>query len=161
MATCPVNTSHLDRSIQSQNGLRILPYTYLPSVNMLQRLTEHQCVSDSKSDEIAARKRNLANSALSLQLQDAMPWQTVSVSAEPGSDCTVTAAHPSTPEADVSASASDDDLSAYLMSLFVSDRPMITEEQVELERAAMTDDERMEALIDLFGKQCGISAPRG
>jgi hypothetical protein len=33
---------------------------------------------------------------------------------------------------------------------------MITEEQLELEQAAMTDEERVETLMDLFGKQCAI-----
>ena len=33
---------------------------------------------------------------------------------------------------------------------------MITAEQVELERAAMTDEERAEALADMFGKRCAI-----
>jgi hypothetical protein len=89
-------------------------------------------------------------------LQDDMPWQAVSVSAGPGSGCTLTAAHPSPPEANVSAAVSDNELSAYLMSLLTSDRPMITEEQVELERAAMTDEERVQALTDLFGKQCAV-----
>jgi hypothetical protein len=90
-----------------------------------------------------------------------MPWQVVSVSAEPNSGHTGTAAHTSTSEAVVSAAAaSDDDLLAYLISLLISDRPMITEEQVDNERAKMTDDERVEFLVDLFGKQCDISTPR-
>jgi hypothetical protein len=90
-----------------------------------------------------------------------MPWQAVSVSAEPNSGHTGTAAHTSTSEAVVSAAAaSDDDLLAYLISLLISDRPMITEEQVDNERAKMTDDERVEFLVDLFGKQCDISTPR-
>jgi hypothetical protein len=133
-------------SVQNQNGTRIVPYTYLPGGSMLQGLLQGQGVSGSDSDAIATRKRHLANSA-----QDAKPWN----------GCIVTVARPSTPEADVSAVAPDDDLSVYLMSLLISDRPMITEEQVEIERAQMTDDERVEALTDLYGKQCGISTPRG
>jgi hypothetical protein len=38
---------------------------------------------------------------------------------------------------------------------------MITEEQVEMERAKMTEEERVEALIDLCGIQCGINNPSG
>jgi hypothetical protein len=129
---------------------------------MLQGLSQDQYVSGSNSYAIAARKRHcVTSSALSSQLQNAMPRQPISILAKPSSGCTVTATHPSTPEADVSAAAADDDLSAYLMSLLISDKPMITEEQVEMEQAKMTDDERVEALIDLFGKQCGINTPRG
>ena len=38
--------------------------------------------------------------------------------------------------------------SKFLLSFMTSDRPMITEEQVELERAAMMDEEIAEALVD-------------
>ena len=54
--------------------------------------------------------------------------------------------------------ASDDTtLSADLMSLLTSDSPMIMEEQVELKQAMMTDEEKAEALADLFGKWCTVN----
>ena len=53
-------------------------------------------------------------------------------------------------------SASEDDLSEFLLSFIPSDRATMTEEQVELEQATMTDEERAEALVDLFGKRCAI-----
>jgi hypothetical protein len=69
-----------------------------------------------------------------------------------GTTCDVAMARPSTWEADVSPAASQAELSEYLLSLLTWNRPMITEEQVELERALMTDDEREAALSDLYGK---------
>jgi hypothetical protein len=68
----------------------------------------------------------------------------------------VATARPSMLEADVSSAASQAELSEYLLSLLTRNRSMITEEQVELERAAMTDEERAAALSDLFGKQCAV-----
>jgi hypothetical protein len=66
----------------------------------------------------------------------------------------------STSETGISAAASEGDLSSYLLSLLISDRPMITEQQLEIERAAMTDEERVATLTDLFGKQCAVDAHR-
>jgi hypothetical protein len=73
-----------------------------------------------------------------------------------GSSCDVAMVRPSTLEEDVSPAASLAELSEYLLSLLTSNRPMITDEQVELEQALMTDDERAAALSDLFGKQCAV-----
>jgi hypothetical protein len=73
-----------------------------------------------------------------------------------GSCCNVARARPSTLEADFSSASSQAELSEYLLSLLISNRPMITEEQVELEQAAMTDEERAAALADLFGKKCTV-----
>jgi hypothetical protein len=56
----------------------------------------------------------------------------------------------------MSAAISEDDMSGFLLTFLLSDRPMITEEQVELKRAAMMNEERVEALTDLFGKQCAV-----
>jgi hypothetical protein len=72
------------------------------------------------------------------------------------SSCYVATARPPTLEADVSPAASEAELSEYLLSLLTLDRPMITEEQMELERALMTDEERAVALSDMFGKQCAV-----
>jgi hypothetical protein len=71
-------------------------------------------------------------------------------------DNTAATARRSTSKAGVSAAASTDELSSYLLSLLISDRPMITEEQLETERAAMTDEERVAIVTDLFGKQCAV-----
>ena len=68
----------------------------------------------------------------------------------------MTMARPSISEAVVPSAASQVELSEYLLSLLTWNRRMITEEQVELERAAMTVEERVEALMDLFGKQCAV-----
>ena len=54
-------------------------------------------------------------------------------------------------------SASEDDLPQFLLSFILLDEPMMTEEQVELKQAMMMDEERAEALTDLFGKQCTIN----
>ena len=78
------------------------------------------------------------------------------VAGQSESSCTATAARRPMLENDVILAASDDDLSKFLLSLLIKDRPMITEEQLELEQAAMTDEERVETLMDLFGKQCAI-----
>jgi hypothetical protein len=66
----------------------------------------------------------------------------------------------SSSETGISAAASEGDLSSYLLSLLISDRPMITEQQLEIERAAMTDEDREAALTDLFGKQCAVDLHR-
>jgi hypothetical protein len=58
---------------------------------------------------------------------------------------------------DVSAS---NDMSELMLSLLLSDTPRFTEEQVEMERAMQTDEERAEALSDLFGKQCEVNIHR-
>jgi hypothetical protein len=58
---------------------------------------------------------------------------------------------------DVSAS---NDISEFMLSLLLSDTPRITEEQVEMERAMQTDEERAEALSDLFGKHCEVNIHR-
>ena len=70
--------------------------------------------------------------------------------------CDAVPARLSTSEAVVSSAASRAELSEYLLSLLTWNRPMITEEQVELERAAMTNEERAAAHFDIFGKQYAV-----
>jgi hypothetical protein len=41
-----------------------------------------------------------------------------------------------------------------------SDRPRFTEEQEELEKALMTDEEKAAALSDLFGRFCSVEGHR-
>jgi hypothetical protein len=151
MATNHANLSYFTTSVQNQSCIGITPDMYPLGSSM----SQDQYLSGN-SDAIAARKRCLDNSALFLRLQVTMPWQTDSVSAVPKSGCNVATTRSSMSETDVSAAASESDLSDFLLSLLILDRPMITEEQVELERAAMTDEERAEALTDLFGSQCAV-----
>ena len=49
----------------------------------------------------------------------------------------------------------DEELSAFILSsLAVSDRPIITEEQEEVERASLTNEEKAAVIADMFGKMC-------
>jgi hypothetical protein len=60
-------------------------------------------------------------------------------------------------ENDASAPASED-LSEFMLSVLEApDRPSFTEEQIEKERDTQTDEERADALSDLFGKQCQVN----
>ena len=47
-------------------------------------------------------------------------------------------------------------VSAQALMSSLENRPMITEEQLMIERATMTNEERMERLSDLFGKKCVV-----
>jgi hypothetical protein len=134
-----------------------------------------QCVEDMRPLLFQAHRRYLASSALSPQLLGSMAWQIGSASAgreqhkrhlsvggevvtELNSGYTSVAPCPSALEE--GASASEEDLSEFLLSLMTSDiedKPKITEEQVKLERAAMTHDEKMEALTDLLGRNCAVT----
>jgi hypothetical protein len=52
-----------------------------------------------------------------------------------------------------------EDVSEFLLSVLdESDRPIFTVEEEERERATMTDDERVAALSDQFGKKVEISS---
>jgi hypothetical protein len=148
------NPSHFITSVQNQNRIGIIPDMYPPGSS----ISPDQYVSDNL-DAIAARKRCLDNNSTHFSRpQVTMPsWQTDSISAEqPDSSCNAAAARSFTLEPNISATLWDDDLSKSLLSFLISDRPMMTEEQVKLERAAMTDEEKSEALTDLFGKQCAV-----
>jgi hypothetical protein len=46
-----------------------------------------------------------------------------------------------------------------LAALMLSDRETFTEEEAEIERATMTDAERVAALCDLFGKYGNVASP--
>jgi hypothetical protein len=84
-------------------------------------------------------------------------FENVSVSPVNDNTCSVCTSSPSTLEANVSP-ASPEDVSELLLSfLEESDRPRFTDEQEEMERATMTDEERVAALSDQFGKQVKIS----
>jgi hypothetical protein len=133
------------------------------------------CVEDMRPLLFQAHRRYLASSALSPQLLGALAWQIRSTSAKPGqhkrrhsigeemvteldSGYTLVAPRPFAAEKDVS--ASEEDMSEFLLSVMTSDiedKPKITEEQVKLERAAMTDEEKMEALTDVLGRNCAVT----
>jgi hypothetical protein len=140
--TNSVNPSQIDLGHQSQNNVRIIPDTYsLASRDILpspisDTAPEHGLVTDNGTD---GRER-VANDE------------------RKHDENNVATARRSTSETVISDAASEDDLSSYLLSLLISDRPMITEQQLEIERAAMTDEDRVAALTDLFGKQCAIDA---
>lgn len=56
------------------------------------------------------------------------------------------------------ASDSDkEDAALALAALAVAGRPRFTEQDEESEHASMTDEERVEALCDVFGKECAIA----
>jgi hypothetical protein len=164
-----------ERTIMSEPAM--VNRSYPPQLNLnneSQNNISTPC-SASVSQGLLQEQHNsaAANSALSSCLPSAMP-RIDSVSPELGrnckhqsakeeavagqseSRCTTTTARRPLLENDVILAASDDDLSKFLLSLLIKDRPMITEEQLELEQAAMTDEERVETLMDLFGKQCAI-----
>jgi hypothetical protein len=151
MATNHVDPSDFNASVQNQHCIRIIPDACPPGGSM----SQDQYVSHN-SDPIAARKHCLDNSALFSRLQVTMPWQTDFVSAKPDIGCNVGTKRPSTSDTDVSVAVSEVDMTEFLLSFLDSDRPMMSEEQVEHERAAMTDEERAQALADVFGKQCAI-----
>jgi hypothetical protein len=155
VAVFHVKPSNFKICVEDQNYVRNIPDAYPPGSSM----SQDQYVSDNTAG-IAARKSCLDCSTYFSPLQATVPWQTDSVSAVPDSGCNVATIRPSTLETDVSAASSEDDLSEFLLSLLISGRPMMTEEQVELERAAMTDEERAEALTDLFGKQSAIDTQK-
>jgi len=50
-----------------------------------------------------------------------------------------------------------DDAAHVLSALAIADRPKITQEQEEAERASMTDEERAAVLADMFGKMCAVT----
>jgi hypothetical protein len=71
------------------------------------------------------------------------------------SGCIVVTSGPSGLDEQVSAS---EDMSEFLLSsLLLSGKPRFTEEQVEMERATLADEERAKVLSDLFGKQCKVN----
>lgn len=142
--TNSINPSQIYLGPQSQNDVRIIPDTYsLASRDILPSpisdiAPEHGLATDNGTDgreRVANDERN-------------------------NDENNVTMARRSTSETGISAAASEGDLSSYLLSLLISDRPMITEQQLEIERAAMTDEERVATLTDLFGKQCAVDAHR-
>jgi hypothetical protein len=50
------------------------------------------------------------------------------------------------------------EFSEFLLSVLEDpDRPLFTERQMQIEQSMQTDEERAEALSDLFGKQCEVS----
>ena len=56
--------------------------------------------------------------------------------------------------------AADKEAALFTLSaLAVAGRPTFTEQQEQLERATMTNEERAAALFDLFGKYCNINCP--
>jgi hypothetical protein len=140
------------------------------------------CVGDVRPFLYQAHRRYLASSALSPQLLGSMAWQIRSASAQCRSDsaqcgqqkrhlntgrevvneldsgCTLVAQHPYASEEDDS--ASEGDWSNFLLSFLtwdIADKPTVTKEQVKLEQAAMTDDEKVEALTDVLGRKCSVT----
>jgi hypothetical protein len=84
----------------------------------------------------------------------------VSVSPVKDNNCNMATTSPSTLEPNVSPAAPED-VSQFLLSfLEESDHPRFTAEQEEMERATMTDEERLAALSDQFGKKVEISSHR-
>jgi hypothetical protein len=148
------NISHFNRNIQNQNGARILSDAYPSSENTSQGLS-HDVYSSVNISAATFYGTCLANNALLL------PQQTVaSAEREEGVAETMVTPRPSASEEDFS--ALEEDSSEFLLTLLtsdISDRPKITEKQVELERAAMTDEEKTEALTDMFGRKCAASTP--
>jgi hypothetical protein len=62
------------------------------------------------------------------------------------------------PSLDVAEEKSNEEDAAYSLSfLSLSDQPRFTEEQIELERLTMTDEERAAVLVDTFGKLCKMN----
>jgi hypothetical protein len=115
----------------------------------------------------------LSDNPISSRLQSPLLQQTDFDSAEPGkssrhlsakgkiaadqlnSGWPLATSGPSASDEDVTAS---EDMSEFLLSsLLISNDPRFTEEQVEMERAMQTDEERAETLSDLFGKQCEVN----
>ena len=65
------------------------------------------------------------------------------------------------PSEDSSAPADDMETALFALSaLAVAGCPTFTEQQEEIERATMTDEERAAALSDIFGKYCDIDSPQ-
>lgn len=58
---------------------------------------------------------------------------------------------------DVQDRSSDEDAAFALSFLSLSDQPRFTEEQEELERLTMTDEDRAAVLVDTFGKLCKMN----
>ena len=58
---------------------------------------------------------------------------------------------------DAEEKSSDEDAAYALSFLSLSDQPRFTEEQEELERLTMTDEERAAVLVDTFGKLCKMN----
>jgi hypothetical protein len=135
-----VNPSQINLDPQSRNDVRIIPDAY----------------SLASRDMLSCPINNIApEHGLATEIVTDGQGKVVEDQRKDTSD--VAKARRSTSKAGVSAAAaSEDELSSYLLSLLISDRPMITEEQLEIERAAMTDEERVATVTDLFGTQCTV-----
>jgi hypothetical protein len=176
VATNFVNTSHFNRTIQNRNGARILPDAYPPSDSTSRVLLQDTYCSMNTSAANVYRPYLANNARFSRPGYRMMQQQQAVASAETGGNKrhlgtgeegvdeldrgnTMVASRPSATNKDVS--DLEDDLSDFVLTLLEArDRPVITEEQVELERAAMTDEEKIETLTDLFGRKCVVGTPK-
>jgi hypothetical protein len=173
-AANPVLPPQFTGGTQTQNFVTVLPNTYHPATQgLLQDL--YRTINYGAA---AAYGSYLANNVLPSRLRDRMPPETGSVATVPvptssseitsgamkdsqsnDSGCTTAFSSPSTSERGASdAVVSEDEASDFLMfCVQASGRPMFTEEQERIEQATMTDEEKAEALSDLFGRSCAIS----
>ena len=106
------------------------------------------------------RSQSLSRHANSAATASGRPEETGSVKAKPEASCddvTPRTSSLSSPEASSPNPPLSQDEAVYVLSaLGLTDVTKITDEQVELERSSLTNDEQAAALSDLFGNKCSV-----
>ena len=174
-------------TLPQPTGAAMLPSTFLPSATLppeLQRDVSH--LMSMNIAATVARQRFLADNAMYSMLRDFALLQTQNSAAtvqdqrakraleEKISESIViapekngvnttkvanTAALKGTSEEEKQSCHTEDEVvvAFLLSSLAIVDRPVMTEEEEEIERAALTDQERASILADAFGDMCKVS----